>query len=199
MNLEITLVKVQVPREFNGLGSMISPKRKESAESGSFDRTARKLGALFEGSLPSIPELVKEYGTRVSEIAQSEKIKTKDPRSEELSSSLAGPDSPSLWAAVTSGEAAVNSRKVEVNMVSVIALKQDFGRNELAKLDNSARSWIQCEDLVMKKQHLNMLNMFDAANISVNSEGNTYTSVMTAWADVLNAMNCLVFGVAQRV
>lgn len=84
-------------------------------------------------------------------------------------------------------------------MVSVIALKQDFGRNELAKLDNSARSWIQCEDLVMKKQHLNMLNMFDAANISVNSEGNTYTSVMTAWADVLNAMNCLVFGVAQRV
>lgn len=108
MNLEITLVKVQVPREFNGLGSMISPKRKESAESGSFDRTARKLGALFEGSLPSIPELVKEYGTRVSEIAQSEKIKTKDPRSEELSSSLAGPDSPSLWAAVTSGEAAVS-------------------------------------------------------------------------------------------
>lgn len=67
-----------------------------------------RIGALFEGSLPNIEGLMKAYGVRVSDIAQSDKVKTKDTRASELFANQIGPDSTSIWAAVTSGEAAVS-------------------------------------------------------------------------------------------
>ncbi|KAL8655750.1 MAG: hypothetical protein Q9226_002922 [Calogaya cf. arnoldii] len=237
LNFDFTLVKREAPKEFGGLGSMMSLKRKTNAESGAFHRTARKLGALFEGSLPHIEGLMKAYGVRVSEIAQSDKVKTKDTRASELFANQIGPDSTSIWAAVTSGEAAVSVHLLACMLARVfpgpvatsiwvevvagqksqieekqktasfasaydaasMAAKQEFSRDELAEWDNSARSWVQCGDQVMAKQHQAMMNMLDAAKISVNSETNTYKSVITAWIDALKAMSCLVSGTPQRV
>ena len=237
LNFDFTLMKLEAPKEFGGLGSIMSLKRKTNAESGAFHRTARKLGALFEGTLPEIPELTKAYGIRASEIAQSDKVKTKHARATELFQNQIGPDSTSIWAAATSGDAAVSvhllacmlarvfsgtvatSIWVEIvaeqkshidekqrtaNFASAydaasMAARQEFSRDELAEWDNSARSWIQCGDQVMAKQHLAMINMLDAAKISVNSEPDTYRSVITAWIDALRAMSSLVSGTPQRV
>lgn len=237
LNFDFTLMKFEAPKEFGGLGSMMSWKRKTNAESGAFHRTARKLGALFEGTLPDIQGLMKAYGVRVSEIAQSDKVKTKDTRASELFANQVGADSTSIWAAVTSGEAAVSvhllacmlarvfpgpvatsiwvevvaERKSQIQEkqktasfasaydAAIMASKQDFSRDELAEWDNSARSWIQCGDQVMAKQHSAMMNMLDAAKISVNSETNTFRSVLTAWIDALKAMSCLVSGTPQHV
>ncbi|KAL8850111.1 MAG: hypothetical protein Q9221_004928 [Calogaya cf. arnoldii] len=237
LNFDFTLIKREAPKEFGGLGSMMSLKRKTNAESGAFHRTARKLGALFEGSLPNIERLMKAYGVRVSEIAQSDKVKTKDKRASELFANQIGPDSTSIWAAVTSGEAAVSVHLLACMLARVfpgpvatsiwvevvagqksqieeklktasfasaydaasMAAKQEFSRDELAEWDNSARSWIQCGDQVMAKQHQAMMNMLDAAKISVNSETNTFKSVIAAWTDALKAMSCLVSGTPQRV
>lgn len=80
LNLDFTLLRVQAPLQFEGIGSMISSKRKENAESGLSHRTARKLGALFDGVLPDIPELIEAYGIRASEIARSERFKQKTKR-----------------------------------------------------------------------------------------------------------------------
>ena len=78
LNLDFTLFRVQAPLQFEGIGSIISSKRKENAESGPSHKTARKLGALFDGILPDIPELIAAYGIRASEIAQSERFRTRD-------------------------------------------------------------------------------------------------------------------------
>ncbi|KAL9039957.1 MAG: hypothetical protein Q9180_002214 [Flavoplaca navasiana] len=237
LNFDFTLMKFEAPKEFGGLGSIMSLKRKTNAESGAFHRTARKLGALFEGTLPEIQELTKAYGIRASEIAQSDKIKTKHARATELFHHQIGPDSTSIWAAATSGDAAVSvhllacmlarvfsgpvatsiwveivagqkshmdEKQRTVNFASAydaasIAARQEFSRDELAEWDNSARSWIQCGDQVMAKQHLAMTNMLDAGKISVNSETDTYRSVITAWIDALRAMSSLVSGTPQRV
>jgi len=52
-----TLAKVEAPPESKGLGPTISDDRKINAEDGTVHRTARKLGLLFEGSIPSTLEL----------------------------------------------------------------------------------------------------------------------------------------------
>ncbi|KAL8993597.1 MAG: hypothetical protein Q9169_006222, partial [Polycauliona sp. 2 TL-2023] len=237
MNFDFTLMKFEAPKEFRGLGSMLSSKRKTSAESGTFHRTARKLGALFDGSLPDIQVLMKTYGIRVSEIAQSEKVKTSNTRASDLFAHQIGVDSTSIWAAVTSGEAAVSVHLLACMLARVfpgpaatsiwvevvaeqklqiqerqraasypsaydaasMASRQEFSRDELAEWDNSARSWIQCGDRVMQRQHFAMMQMLESARISVNSETNTFKSVITAWIDALKAMTCLISGTPQRV
>ena len=81
----------------------------------------------------------------------------------------------------------------------MIASRQDFTRDELVEWDNSARSWIQCGDLVKEKEHSNMLNVLDTANLVVNRDKNVFRSVMTAWVDASKAMNCLISGAPQLV
>src|SRR6266487_5870257 len=107
LNVDFTLIKMEAPPEFSGVGSTISEHRKINAEDGIVHRTARKLGALFEGMIPSTPELHKAYGTRVSELSQSTKINPKPSSRDGMFASHIGADSTSLWAAVTSGYGAI--------------------------------------------------------------------------------------------
>ena len=71
MKFDFSLVKVEAPVEFNPLGMVLSQRRKAEAEDGSYHRTARRLGALFEQLMPSTPKLLSAYGRRVSEIINS--------------------------------------------------------------------------------------------------------------------------------
>ncbi|KAF4625837.1 hypothetical protein G7Y89_g12325 [Cudoniella acicularis] len=70
LNLDFTLLNFEAPKEFHGFGETMSIERKADAEHGRLHRTARKLGALFEGLLPSTLLLLKANGKRVSEISQ---------------------------------------------------------------------------------------------------------------------------------
>jgi hypothetical protein len=107
LNIDFTLIKMEAPPEFKGVGTTISEDRKINAEDGAVHRTARKLGALFEGIIPSTPELYKAYGTRVSGLSQSTKINPKPSPRDGMFASHIGADSTSLWAAVTSGDGAI--------------------------------------------------------------------------------------------
>ena len=68
VRFDFTLVKVEAPAEFSGIGTLLGQRRKTDAEDGGAHRTARKLGALFEYITPSTPKLIAAYGKRVSEI-----------------------------------------------------------------------------------------------------------------------------------
>ncbi|PKS13108.1 hypothetical protein jhhlp_000450 [Lomentospora prolificans] len=103
LNLDFTLVRLEAPKEFKGIIGGISEQRRESAESGSLHRTARKLGALFDGVPPSTPDLLAAYGTRVSEISEKAKLSPQEKVRHGIFSRYAGPDSGSVWAAATSG------------------------------------------------------------------------------------------------
>jgi hypothetical protein len=76
INADFSLLKVEAPIEYQGLGAALSTPRRKNAEQGPLHRTARKLGALFEQILPPIKTLAEAYGKRVSEIAASEKLKS---------------------------------------------------------------------------------------------------------------------------
>ncbi|KAF4495955.1 hypothetical protein FAGAP_7889, partial [Fusarium agapanthi] len=106
LSVDFSLVKVEVPKQFEGLGKALSPHRRENAERGPQHRTARRLGALFEQVIPDIEVLAAAYGERVSEIAESRQL---DLNGEEYGpfSRYAGVDGTSIYAAASSGSGVI--------------------------------------------------------------------------------------------
>ncbi|KAK2596415.1 hypothetical protein N8I77_013306 [Diaporthe amygdali] len=108
LNFDFTLIKCEAPKEFRQLGSALTQRRKENAEYGSSHITARRLGALFEGLLPPTPTLLRAYGNRVSEIAQSSQQNVSPEPENSMFAAHAGIDGTSIWAAATSSPTALH-------------------------------------------------------------------------------------------
>ena len=106
LNFDFSLIKVEAPQEFKGLGHSLTPQRREIAEDGSVHRTARRLGALFEEVAPLTPSLIRAYGHRASEISQSV-AKAERSQRNGVFANCAGVDGTSVWAAATSGGSAI--------------------------------------------------------------------------------------------
>jgi hypothetical protein len=108
-NVDFALVKYEIPAELLPLGERLSKQRRQVAEKGSFNIFARRLGFLFEEILPSVPALLKAYGTRASEIACEVDAAQNAPRS--IVDGIFGPhlgvDSTSIWAAANIGTSAL--------------------------------------------------------------------------------------------
>ena len=107
INFDFSLVKMEAPLEYQGLGTALSKKRKYKAEEGSTHVTARKLGALFADDLPHTPNLSRAYGLRVSEIAENPKYNPRGRLSDGAFTEHIGADGTSIWAAATSGRGAM--------------------------------------------------------------------------------------------
>ncbi|KAF7891630.1 hypothetical protein EAF00_007932 [Botryotinia globosa] len=56
LNPDFTLIKLEAPIEYKGVGASISSAWKHSAETGGLHKTAQKLGVLFESKIPLDPE-----------------------------------------------------------------------------------------------------------------------------------------------
>ncbi|KAL4861423.1 hypothetical protein BDV12DRAFT_204021 [Aspergillus spectabilis] len=108
-NFDFSLQKVEVPTELVPVGAGLSKHRRQLAEEGSFHILARRLGILFEEILPTVPSLLKAYGSRASEIAREYDKANTPPKS--IADGIFGPhlgvDSTSIWAGATSGWSAL--------------------------------------------------------------------------------------------
>jgi hypothetical protein len=108
LNFDFSLVKLAAPKEFSAIGLALSERRRDDAENGPSHITARKLGALFEELIPPIQHLIRQYGLRASEISASPIINPKGSAKDGLFASQVGLDGTGLWAAATSGTAAIS-------------------------------------------------------------------------------------------
>ena len=107
INFDFSLFRVDAPLEFRALGANLSANRRQEAETGTPHRTARKLGALFEGVLPHVPELARAYGRRVSEISSYQLYNPRDNGEGGPFTAHMGADGTAIWAAATSGPGAI--------------------------------------------------------------------------------------------
>ena len=107
VNFDFAIIKVSPPAEFNGLGLSLSPRRREEAEDGRTHTVARKLAALLGDDLPPIPNLIKAYGTRASEVAENPLANPKSTPQDGAFQDLIGADGTTIWAAATSGQSAI--------------------------------------------------------------------------------------------
>lgn len=230
-NLDFSLMKVEAPKEFLGVGDALSARRRGEAEEGQAHITARKLGALFEAKAPPVTHLYQAYGKRASAISSRTKKESQKGIDTGLFASQIGPDATSLWAAATSGPGAiavhllacmlariwksheaislwvelVDRRKKEINdnaienIATIMASKQTFTRQQLAAWDSSARSWLQTADADRKLQQTQLMLIINNVRLPVNSKGDAYASVLTAWTSALLAVDRLAQGIPQQV
>ncbi|KAK4446806.1 hypothetical protein QBC34DRAFT_145493 [Podospora aff. communis PSN243] len=107
MKTDISLIKVEVPKEYTGLNAALTSKRKAEAEDGNAHKTARRLGILFQDLLPRTPELLRAYGSRSSEIGEKMRIKAQSTTKGGVFAGFLGVDITSIWAAATSGASSI--------------------------------------------------------------------------------------------
>lgn len=107
LNFDFSLVKVEAPAEYRPLGLALAKKRRFTAENGLVHNTARRLGSLFQSILPDTPNLIKVYGQRASEIAQSPEVNPTGSQEDGPFQDYIGVDGTTIWAAATSGPSAI--------------------------------------------------------------------------------------------
>ncbi|KAK5631958.1 hypothetical protein RRF57_007672 [Xylaria bambusicola] len=107
-HVDFSLIKVEAPAEFQTIGRELAMSRRQAAEEGDHHVIARKLGALFQHCLPSTPHLIKAYGHRATEIILAAGADSEPSTMKSIFADQAGVDATSLWAAATSGAAAIS-------------------------------------------------------------------------------------------
>ncbi|KAI0115618.1 hypothetical protein GGR51DRAFT_546383 [Nemania sp. FL0031] len=203
--------------EYQSIGQSLTPYRKAEAEGGSQHVTARRLGALFEGVCPKVPNLLRAFGTRAAEIAQDSSTHLQyKPTENWIFSDYTGIDSTSLWAAATSSKAAlpvyllayatslwveiVAERRRDIAAryqneeempfaTAMAAAQAEITRDQLAKWDASARAWLQTADISRFKQRKQFLLIANNINIPINDEGRTFDSIVLIMGEPLAVQN----------
>ena len=107
LNFDFSLIKYDAPKEYQGVGDALSKRRKAAAEDGAVHITARKLAALFSGTTPDAPNLIRAYGLRASEVAKLPAVNPNESAQRTIFADHVGADGTSIWAAATSGNEAV--------------------------------------------------------------------------------------------
>jgi hypothetical protein len=104
VNFDFSLYKVEAPVEYQGLGRLLSHRRRQAAEQGTEHVVARKLGALFSHAILATPSLFRAYGLRATEIAD---LNPQGSTNDGVFQDWIGADATSIWAAATSGQAVI--------------------------------------------------------------------------------------------
>ncbi|KAF2456673.1 hypothetical protein BDY21DRAFT_386143 [Lineolata rhizophorae] len=213
LNFDFSLVKVEAPPEFHGLGAALSQGRRASAESGSSHVTARKLGALFEQILPKTPNLFERYGTRVSEIAQGSEPNPASNRLGGLFADQVGMDGTSIWAAATSGKESIAVHLLACMLArmwtgpeatSIWAELVEERKRELSNMDPAELlhlPTLAAAQVTVSREQLSEWDNSARAWLRTADEAkrNTYKSVMDAWKLALTSMENIVSGIPQSV
>jgi len=119
LNVDLSLFKVEAPPEYRELGVALSRRQRAAAEDGPPHTTARRLGSLFQSIIPETPCLIRAYGQRASEIAQSPESNPKGTVEDGPFRDFVGANGTSIWAAATSGPAAIAAHLLACMLASV--------------------------------------------------------------------------------
>lgn len=107
INLDVSLFRCEPPPEFTPVASALTHQRRKEAENGKLHKTASRLGFLFHDILPDTPKLIKAFGTRISEILAHPDVNPVGKEEDGPFRDFIGVDGTSIWAAATSGPAAI--------------------------------------------------------------------------------------------
>lgn len=235
LKFDFSLMKVEAPEEYVGLGAALSGRRRTEAEDGSHHQTARRLGALFEQLVPSTPHLIKVYGLRSSEIMQARNVNPRGSRSDGPFEAFVGADVTAMWAAATSGISSlgvyllacllarawdsraavsiwveiVDERRKEILRSSQnheivsdstrMSYFQEILRKDLARLDASARAWLQSADKAKLRQQTQFMLIIKNVQLPFSGRPSTYSQVIDSWRQAMIGIEHLIAGEPQEI
>lgn len=108
MNIDFSLIRVNVPKEYLPIAKAMSLERRDDAENGPLHQTARILGGLFYQLAPTTPKVIEAFGRRTSEIMEYPGTIPTGTASDGPFREYVGIDAGSIWASVTSGDASIS-------------------------------------------------------------------------------------------
>ncbi|KAH8650855.1 hypothetical protein BGZ60DRAFT_420994 [Tricladium varicosporioides] len=161
VNIDFSLVKNEAPAEFKPLRQELTATRRTKAEDGIPHITARKLGALFQNWIPRIPHLIRAYGRRAVEIAQSREANPKATTADGIFAEHVGIDATSIWAAATSGSHAIPLHLLACMLARIFSVSEAIAiwaelvferKKELAEIDDT-------DPLFEQSQHLSRISI----------------------------------------
>ncbi|RYP24071.1 hypothetical protein DL765_000799 [Monosporascus sp. GIB2] len=217
LNFDFSLVKFQAPEEYSAVGNALAKSRRENAESGTTHRTARKLGALFDAIIPSVPKVVAAYGKRASHIIETPGVNPSAATSSGssiavhllaclLARAFRDPaQTASVWAELVrerQREIMKTSQNEMLNVSQIAAINaadQPISREELRQWDASARAWLQTADSAMRKEYTQLKLILKNITLPVASGVNLYTDVIRAWKQAMLGLEHLLNGEPQSV
>ncbi|TRX90100.1 hypothetical protein FHL15_009019 [Xylaria flabelliformis] len=85
------------------------------------------------------------------------------------------------------------------DLATLTAARQDISRQQLSTWDASARSWLRTADKSKQLQQTQMMIILKNIRIQVNTNKDTFDSVVEALTTALTAMDRLVQGIPQRI
>ncbi|KAK7916893.1 hypothetical protein PG985_010501 [Apiospora marii] len=221
-NFDMSLIRIEAPAEYKPLGSALVRSKRSVAEDGPAHVTARRLGSLFQSILPQTPNLIRAYGTRASEIAQSPVVNPKGTDADGPFKDYVGIDGTSIWAAATSGSAAIDEataiwlelvaerkRRIHVkaataeyfDFTDTLATKLELERAQLANWDASARSWLRAanDSPAVSTKQKTIRSILDRVNVTVRGQHDLFTSVTEAWKLSLETMEKVITGSSYSI
>ncbi|KAF2194073.1 hypothetical protein K469DRAFT_727501 [Zopfia rhizophila CBS 207.26] len=217
LNSDFSLVKIQAPAEYQELGLSLSKHRSEDAENGISHVTARKLGALFEELVPKTPNLFKAYGLRASKVIKDPKLNPRGSREHGIFADHIGADGTTIWAAATSGSAAIAAHLLACMLArmwppaeatsiwaELVAERKrtshiQLDREQLARWDAGARAWLSTADEAFKLNQKQLLLIINNIGIPVTTESKVSDGVIVAWQDAMLTLEKLLAGESQSV
>ncbi|KAI1740085.1 hypothetical protein F4680DRAFT_419635 [Xylaria scruposa] len=85
------------------------------------------------------------------------------------------------------------------DLATIAAARQDISRQQLSTWDASARSWLRTADKFKELQQTQLMIILKNIRIQVNTNEDTFDSVVEALTTALTAMDRLVQGIPQRI
>lgn len=107
-NLDISLFRSKPPEEYLPIGSALSFRRKQEAETGQQHKIACFLGFLFGDLVPDTPKLISAYGKRASDIMSQPDINPCGTEKDGPFKDYVGADGTSVWTAATATPASIS-------------------------------------------------------------------------------------------
>ncbi|RYP35418.1 hypothetical protein DL767_003825 [Monosporascus sp. MG133] len=114
-----------------------------------------------------------------------------------------GPEATSIWSELLECRRLEIQKKFDENgsvpIGTMIAMRNQLDRSQLAEWDASARAWLRIADTAKKVQQRRLLHTIGTVNKLVNSKPVLYESVINAWKAGLEGVEALLQGSPMEI
>ena len=120
-----------------------------------------------------------------------------------LARSWPGPVTASIWVELVAErkrelEKKINDSQLQ-GLLACAAAQQEISRAQLAAWDASARAWLRTADEVKAFEQTQLKLIIKNSGLSLNTSGNTYSSVLEAWVMAMKSLQRLILGSPHNI
>ncbi|OCL01881.1 hypothetical protein AOQ84DRAFT_425212 [Glonium stellatum] len=196
LNVDFAMIRLDALREFQGLGTSLSEKRRHRAEDPSFNPTGNAADGPLAGHVGADGTSIWAAATSGRGALQVHLLACL------LARMWSAPEAISIWSELVSARKLALKKRLneaDFQITALTASQIDVTRNRLTEWDASAGSWLRTADKAKLLQQKQLMLIVGNIGLPIPSHPRVYESVPEVWTRATIVVDKLVSGVAQRV